>query len=518
MLQALKTDNSPFTEQQLRALKQSIGALDQSQSLWLSGYLAGQLHGGEAPAVPAPAAEPGQTLTVLYGSETGNGEALAERLVATAGEAGLSVELLSLDGLRPAQLKKIRSAAFIVSTHGEGDPPEEAVDLFEYLDSDRAPRLESLRYRVLALGDRSYEQYCAAGRYLDQRLEELGANRFGQIIECDVDYGPGYEAWSTEVIGWAHDHLQLQAEPATARLSVVRSAPGWSREQPFEAELQRIQKITALESDRDVYHLELSLEGSGLDYEPGDSLGVWAPNDPELVDEVLAAAGIASTDLVRLDGRELDIARALAEHREITRLSADTVRELAEAGGQQQLAAHFEGLEARPRREFIESRQLADLLAEFPAKLQAQGLLDLLRPLGPRSYSIASSQAAVDEEVHLTVATLFSDAVGIERQGVASRFLNHRAGSGARVRVFPRAESPLPPASGSPGTPDPDRRRHRYRALPRLPAAAGGRGRLAGHLAGVRQPAPAHRFPVPARVAQVARAGPGESHRHRLVA
>lgn len=454
MLNALRTDNSPFDEQQLASLKASIGTLSPAQSLWLSGYLAGQLaSAGELPggATVSANASAGEALTVLYGSETGNGEAVAEALAARFEAAGQAVELQSLDGFRPAGLRKLKHAVFVMSTHGEGDPPEEAVDFFEFLDSDRAPKLESLSYRVLSLGDSSYAQFCEAGRRLDERLQALGARPFGQRVDCDVDYEAPAEAWGDEVLEHARENLgggdavngaapngaTAFGQPLSPHLSVVPTQPApWTRQQPFTAEVLRVQDITARQSGKDVRHVELSLEGSGIHYQPGDALGIRAPNDPELVAQILDGCGIAPDTQVRSGDHELDVAEALTEHREITRLAESTVRDLAQAAGQEDLAGTFDGLDDAGRREFIEQRQLADLVEAFPMSVGAQALVDSLRPLASRSYSIASSQALVDEEVHLTVATLASNATGTERLGVASHFLNHRVGEGGEARVF----------------------------------------------------------------------------------
>ena len=438
MLSTLRTDNSPFNEEQLRNLKQSIGTLDFAQAQWLSGFLAGRLAVSQKP-IPAVQTEPqpGSSLTILYGSETGNGEAIANELAASAARSGISAELHSLDNFRPAGLRKLKTAVFVMSTHGEGDPPEEALDLFEYLDSERASQLPGLKYRILALGDHSYKLFCQAGRRLDVRLQALGAQPFGERLECDVDYNADAIAWSEEVLEFASKNLDPDSiAPTVPHLRVVHNRPRWSRQQPFTAEVYRVQKVTGLESSKDVYHLELSLEGSGLQYQPGDALGVWAPNDPDLVGHILERLGINPSEPVQVDGQELTARAALIEHREITRLSGDTVLGLAAAGGQSALETRYCGLPSDAQREFIEQRQLADLVDEYPARLEAQTLVELLRPLGPRSYSIASSQQLVDEEVHLTVATLYSDAIGVQRHGVASRFLNHRLGPGGQVRVY----------------------------------------------------------------------------------
>ncbi len=435
MLSALRSDNSPFSEQQIRRLQDSIGDLNPEQSQWLSGYLAGRVQ--DASQVALPAQQSASLLTILYGSETGNGEALAEALAASATQQGINAELVSLDTFRPAGLRKLKHVVFVMSTHGEGDPPEEALDLFEYLDSDRAAKMPDLKYRVLALGDRSYQHFCQAGRKLDDRLQELGASPFGQRVECDVDYTASAEVWNNEVISYAREHLSAENPiSAVTRLSVVPDQPRWSRQQPFSAHVERIQRITASQSNKEVYHLELSLEGSGLQYQPGDALAVWAPNDPELVEQILERLAIRPNELVLLDDQEMTISHALAENLEITRLTSATILSYAAAGSQSQLQTLFSKLKPALQRQFIEQRQLIDLVEEYPSRLEAHALAELLRPLTPRSYSIASSQQLVDEEVHLTVASLSSNAIGTPRNGVASHFLNHRLDPGDKLRVF----------------------------------------------------------------------------------
>lgn len=424
-------------------LKSSINSLDPAKTQWLSGYLAGRLAEAEQTTPAAQTNSQSEALlTILYGSETGNGEIIAATLAASAQAEGFNVKLQSLDNFRPANLRKLKHVAFVMSTHGEGDPPEEAVDLFAYLERERAPKLSDLNFRVLALGDRSYELFCEAGRKLEQRLQELGARPFGERVECDVDYHASANSWSAEIITYARDIIapeKLAEESSTTaatHLSVVPSQLRWSRQQPFVAEVRRVRPITDPASSKDIFHLELSLEGSALRYLPGDALGVWAPNDPVLVSQILDRLEIKPSERVVLNDQEVSISQAMTEHLEITRLTTDTVRAFAAAGGQKELEARFSGFEADRQREFIEQRQLADLADEYPARIEAQALVDLLRPLSPRSYSIASSQQLVDEEVHLTVATLHSDALGTPRQGVASSFLNQRLDAGDQVRVF----------------------------------------------------------------------------------
>ncbi len=467
MFSALKADNSPFSQAQIDSLQQSLGGLDHFQSAWLSGFIAGQLAGsavslplsrnsGTLPLARISAANPlvsaatDQRLQVYFASQTGNGENVARALAAEAELAGLPVEVRSLAELRPAALKKLHYAAFVISTHGEGDPPDDALDLFEYLKSPRAARLGQLNFRVLALGDRSYSKFCAAGRELENLLLAQGATRFAERIECDVDFQQLASAWSTEVLRFAQDtfapatgesRVSQAVSAPSAHLSIVPQVNRWTRSNPFAATVERVQKITGLESGKNVFHLELSLEGSGLEYAPGDALGVWTPNAHELVNEVLDALGIAADTEVLLDGHRHTMHEVLTRKRELTRLSTDTVQGYARLAGNRELQDHFEQLDEKQRREFIEQRQFADLLSEYPVmagfRISADSLAELLRPLASRSYSIASSQASVDDQVHLTVASLSTLVRGRERHGVASNFLNRHIAPGDEVHVFP---------------------------------------------------------------------------------
>lgn len=457
MLNALQAGNSPFSEQQIRQLQNTIGGLSLAQSQWLSGYLAGRL-AEPLQASEEPGTAAGLELTVVYATETGNSESIATQMVYGLQQQGIKAESKAMGDLRPAGLRKLKYVVFIVSTHGEGDPPDEALELFEYLDSDRAPNLSELNYRVLALGDRSYLKFCEAGRQLDERLATLGARSWGDRVECDVDYEPTAKSYTDEIIQYARDTLTggepsaSNPTPGPGHLSLVSNETRWTRSNPFNAQVEQIQKITGAGSDKDIYHIELSLEDAGLNYEAGDALGVWASNDPELVGLILATLKIGPSEIVCYQEQDMTISKVLTDHLELTRLAPDTVAAYASATRQKDLENFFAGLEADEKQRFIEQRQLADLAEEFPARLPAQELVEILRPLAPRSYSIASSNKAVDEEVHLTVATLRSNANGTDRQGVASGFLNQRISTGERVGVFlePNSRFRLPEDPGKP--------------------------------------------------------------------
>lgn len=390
------------------------------------------------------AAEPAPSLDIFYASQTGNGEELANRVDGAVAQAGFAANTRSLQQLKPAALKKLSLAVFVISTHGEGDPPDDALDLFELLESSRAPRLDQLGFRVLALGDSSYVEFCEAGKKLEQLLIKRGAKPVADRIDCDLDYQPQAERFSGEVVAWCREDLGSSAvspaagskAPASPQLALVADTPLWSRNRPFPAVVESVSGLTTNGSEKDVRHISLSLEGSGIRYEPGDSLGVRAYNDPERVGELLDLLDLDPAIKTAHGGSRRTLREWLTRHFELTRLAPDTVKAWAGLTANPGLAARLENMDAGQLKAFIEKRQLLDLAEEFPVRPDAGELLGILRPLASRSYSIASSQAAVGDEVDLTVVTHYSQVLQQRRSGVASEYLNQRLQPGDEVGVF----------------------------------------------------------------------------------
>nr|MBA3485586.1 flavodoxin domain-containing protein [Lysobacter sp.] len=284
----------PLSQDQLAQLSQLVAGLEGAGLWWLSGYTAGlaqaqALPTAQRPAVSAPEIHTGQSLTIVYGSQTGNSRRLAEQLARQSEGAGLAVRLLRADAYPLRELKNERLLYIVISTQGEGDPPDDARGLVEYITGKRAPALKELKFAVLGLGDSSYPQFCAIGRQLDERLEALGGTRLLTRGDADLDLEAVADPWLSQAFSAARDALGARATSATVTaLRPLAAAVGqFTRARPFAAELLANQRITGHGSDRDTRHLELSLEGSGLHYEPGDALGVWPVNAPELVQEVL---------------------------------------------------------------------------------------------------------------------------------------------------------------------------------------------------------------------------------------
>ncbi len=429
---------APLDAEQNSRLENAVAGLSPAQLQWVSGYAAGlaAANGAATPAEPAPVSQAARQLTVLYGSQTGNGEGVAERLVARATAKGFVARAISLADFKPSALKRETLVAFVISTHGEGDPPDDAELFHEYLMSDKAPSLASVRFSVLALGDSSYVNFCQTGREFDTRLAELGARRFASLVECDLDYDDPAARWSGQVLDELAEQIDESPGTPVTHLHAVESGPAWGRDAPFAAEVLVNQKITGANSSKDVRHIELSLEDSGLDYAPGDALAVIAENPPQLVDEFLDALAFDGEERVSIGDETLTLRNALTTRLEITALSLGFLRAWAENGNSDALQSLLAGDDKQVIADFISAHQVIDIVRRYPEDVDAQAFAGMLRKLAPRSYSIASSPLANPDEVHLTVAAVRYETFGTPHWGAASTYLADRVAEGERVKVF----------------------------------------------------------------------------------
>jgi sulfite reductase (NADPH) flavoprotein alpha-component len=437
----------PLDPERSELLSRVVEGLDPATLQWLSGFAAGVAHEranrGSLPAqapVPTPASrqESAPRLTIVYGSQTGNSKRIAERLGRAAEAAGLAARVYSSANYPLKDLPKERLLVVVVSTQGDGDPPDDARGFMEFLASRRAPKLEQLSYSVLALGDSSYPKFCETGRQVDERLAALGAKRLLDRVDCDVDYDTLATPWLDRVVTTARENLGAPAPVAATvtRLRAPSKEPQHSREQPFVAEVLANQRITARDATKDVRHVELALEGSGLGYAPGDALGVWHENPAPVVDEVLAALRLDGAQDVELDGQARSLRDWLTGHREITRLTRPFLVQQAERSKDATLAAVLQPGNEQALRGTLKDLQVVDVLQRHRGDWDARNFVQALRPLAPRLYSIASSPEVVGEEAHVTVAVVEYDHAGQRRRGAASSYLAGLTGENARARVF----------------------------------------------------------------------------------
>lgn len=437
LLKELAAAASPLNEQQVHKLTQVAAELNATQLAWVSGYFYGiSQHGQSIAAAPVAAAQPAGKLTILYASQTGNAKGVAGALKAQAEATGVAAELFNVADYKIKQLKKETHVLIVASTNGEGEAPDDAIEFHKQLKAGKAGKLDGLSYGVIGLGDSSYEFFCQTGKDFDEYLSKAGAKPLLARLDCDVDYeGPATE-WSNSALELLKDALQgeaaNQAAPGVPATQGVASL--YSKKNPFVAELSTKQKVTGRDSGKDIRHFEISLEESGLTYQPGDALGVWFSNDEALVDALLQLVELSGDTEVKVDDKALPLREALINHYELTQGYASFVQAYAELSGSDAMKALLDDKAAL--REYCAGHQIRDIVAEQPVALTAEQLQGALRRLTPRLYSIASSQAEVDEEVHLTVGVVRFDQNGEARAGGASSFLADRLEEGGKVRVF----------------------------------------------------------------------------------
>ncbi|CZF83592.1 assimilatory sulfite reductase (NADPH) flavoprotein subunit [Grimontia marina] len=450
LLKELSALASPLNDQQIGQLQQAVAELSPQQLAWISGYFwglsqtpAAQNQAGLA-ANPQPlaqavatAAKPAGKLTIIYASQTGNAKGVAEALEAKAKADGVEVSLYSADDYKPRDLAKETHLIIVASTNGEGEPPDNAISLHEFLQSKKAPKLDKLQYAVLGLGDSSYEFFCQTGKDFDTFLSKLGAKAITPRIDCDVDYEAEAEAWSGDVLAKVKETIGGNVDEVVVPLhaaTTAGAASAYNKQNPYAAELVANQKITGRDSGKDVRHIEIDLSDSGLTYQPGDALGVYYTNSPELADEILAKVGLTGDEMVEVAGESLPLRQALIEKFEITSANPQQVAAIAELSGSKKLQKLAEDKDKL--RQYANNTQVADVLGEKKTKLTAEQLAGLLRKLTPRLYSIASSQEEVGEEVHLTVGLVEFQNGDNTRFGGASGFLSQRAEDAESVKVF----------------------------------------------------------------------------------
>ena len=427
----------PLNPEQMARLQAATTDFTPTQLAWVSGYFWGVLnqHPGAVAAAPAQAAEV-PSITLLSASQTGNARRVAEALRDDLQAEQLNVKLVNAGDYKFKQIASEKLLIVVTSTQGEGEPPEEAVALHKFLLSKKAPKLEGTAFAVFGLGDTSYEFFCQSGKDFDSRLAELGGERLLDRVDSDVEYQGAAAEWRTRVV----EVLKARAPAATpAQLATsgavndIHTSP-YTKEAPLTATLSVNQKITGRDSEKDVRHVEIDLGDSGLRYQPGDALGVWYQNDPALVNELAELLWLKGDEPVSVDGKTLPLAEALTWHFELTVNTANIVENYATLTRSETLLP-LVGDKAQLQH-YAATTPIVDMVRFSPAQLDAQALIDLLRPLTPRLYSIASSQAETENEVHVTVGVVRYDIEGRARAGGASSFLADRVEEDGEVRVF----------------------------------------------------------------------------------
>ncbi|MBW7619734.1 NADPH-dependent assimilatory sulfite reductase flavoprotein subunit [Citrobacter portucalensis] len=427
----------PLNPEQLARLQAATTDFTPAQLAWVSGYFWGVLNQqpGSNAVAPAPVAEmPG--ITLISASQTGNARRVAEALRDDLIAAKLNVTLINAGDYKFKQIANEKLLIVVASTQGEGEPAEEAVALHKFLFSKKAPKLDNTAFAVFGLGDTSYEFFCQAGKDFDAKLAELGGERLIDRVDADVEYQAAAAQWRARLV----DVLKARAPAApsvqvaaSGAVNEVHTSP-YTKEAPLTASLAVNQKITGRDSEKDVRHIEIDLGDSGLRYQPGDALGVWYQNDPALVKELVELLWLKGDEPVTVEGKTLSLAEALQWYFELTVNTGNIVENYATLTRSETLLP-LVGDKAQLQH-YAATTPIVDMVRFSPAQLDAQALVELLRPLTPRLYSIASSQAEVESEVHVTVGVVRYEIEGRARAGGASSFLADRVEEEGEVRVF----------------------------------------------------------------------------------
>jgi sulfite reductase (NADPH) flavoprotein alpha-component len=447
--------NFPIPEERRDQLQQLATELNREQLMWLSGYFAGaaaaapssipafqsNLLGGAqaraqlpaaapvAPlqsAAPAAAAAAAPSLTILSASHTGNGRKISEKLLAAVQALGVQARVVKAGDYQPREIAKEKLLYIVISTHGDGDPPDEARALYEFLGTKRAPQLPELQYAVLALGDTSYPKFCEAGRVVDERLAKLGARRLLPRVDCDVDFEKLAQTWADDALARVRE-IKDKFAPAGGAAAVVAapaqaapSVPELTRANPATAEILANQRIVGRQALREVRHVELAFPGLGNLYKPGDALGILHRNPEPAIEAVLKATRLDGGAAVTLDGKTHTLQEWLRDERELTRIARPLLVAVAKQA-QVDISELLGNAEAMAK--LTANCQVSDVLASYPAEWTPEALVAALRPVHGRVYSIASSPAAVGDEAHLTVAIVGSDTDRRLLAGAASHFV-----------------------------------------------------------------------------------------------
>ena len=436
--QAPPSNLLPLNPEQLARLQAATTDFSPTQLAWVSGYFWGMLNQQPGAVVSAPAAAVEiPAITLISASQTGNARRVAEALRDDLLAAKLNVNLVNAGDYKFKQIASEKLVVVVTSTQGEGEPPEEAVALHKFLFSKKAPKLSGTAFAVFGLGDSSYEFFCQSGKDFDSKLAELGGERLLDRVDTDVEYQAAAAEWRARIVDVLKARVPKEtpaqaAITATGAVNDIHTSP-YTKEAPLTASLSVNQKITGRDSEKDVRHIEIDLGDSGLRYQPGDALGVWYQNDPALVKELVELLWLKGDEPVSVDGKTLPLSEALQWHFELTVNTANIVENYATLTRSESLLP-LVGDKAKLQ-QYAATTPFVDMVRFAPAQLDANALIGLLRPLTPRLYSIASAQAEVESEVHVTVGVVRYDIEGRARAGGASSFLADRVEEEGEVRV-----------------------------------------------------------------------------------
>ncbi len=440
-----------LNQQQIEKVSAAVDGLDSMQLAWVSGYFSGlsaqslnslPIGSNDAHASTLPNAAVSEKITVLYGSQTGNSKGIAESLNTALELNGNQAELQNLLDYRPQQLKKEQKVIVVISTQGNGEAPDEALGFYKYITGDRAPKLENLEFAVLGLGDSSYDDYCQTGKDVDAALENLGATRFHDRVDVDLDFEDDVITWKKDILSKTEPKSDtvVSFAPKLGLTEASTETQTYSESNPYQAEILNVLDLTTAESTQNAYHIELAIEDSGLHYQAGDILAVLPDNQDDLVDALISKLNFDANETVVLKKGQFELRTAFKHHLEIANLTANVVKTYASFIKSETLQTLIDDKESL--KAYIDGADLLDLVSDYPAEISVQDLVASLRPLISRQYSIASSENIHEDEVHILIKPVSYTLEDDERKhlGVASNWLKDKE-PGDTVPVHIKANS-----------------------------------------------------------------------------
>ncbi|MGH8559070.1 MAG: assimilatory sulfite reductase (NADPH) flavoprotein subunit [Methylococcales bacterium] len=442
---------SPLSALQAGLLGSLAGSsLNSIQAAWLSGYFAAlsgaqgvapAFDAGVAQAQPSAPASTSPLMTILFGSQTGNGEGLAHQLQDQAAAKGFNARVQDMADYKPESIASEKLLFVIVSTHGEGDPPVAAEEMHAYLKSDDAPRLESLKYAVFALGDTGYEQYCQTGKDFDGFLEKLGARRLMNRVDSDVDFEEPGAQWIGKVLE-QYQAIAGEAGGVVKTSAEVIEFPSkekskYSKTNPYPADVLVSINLSGEGSAKQNQHLEIDFGDSGLSFEPGDALGIYPKNNPAYVEDLLAALNYDGGDTATVGKETVELREALISKLDVTGLSRVLVEKYAELVNSADLKTLLDDEHKEDFKEYIWGRQIIDLVEDAPPiGIEPQDFVDVLRKMPGRLYSIASSMSKYKNQAHLLVGAVRYHSHERDREGICSTFLAGRVEDNEKLLIY----------------------------------------------------------------------------------
>ncbi|MAU29703.1 MAG: sulfite reductase subunit alpha [Euryarchaeota archaeon] len=443
---------------------------------------------GFVPAVSDTMAEP-RSILILYGSQSGNSEELAEQAGKACSNHNLIADVKSMEDVQITDLQSQKRVLVCCSTWGDGEQPDNAEDLWEAANSGAISSLSGLNFSVLALGDTSYDLFCESGKEWDAWFEKMGASRVHQRVDCDVDYEQPAAEWIAAVIPKMADieddvsEIEDNSSESVApeanieppkQAAAKKDKSQWSAKNPYSSHLTENYVLNGDGSGKETRHIVFDLGDSGMEYKAGDALGVIPSCPPELVQELLDASNLNGDEIVETHQGEKTITEALSDYYEIHRVSKKWILNLEErvtsekpleikissrkrvstkdgvliedwtssdeAGdspdGYQEIGVALNPAETLWRdlsensesmEDYQWSRDYVDALQDFGhLGFTAQQLVNGMDRLKPRLYSIASSPDFEPGKVHLTVGIVRYNHHDRDRTGLATGYLADR--------------------------------------------------------------------------------------------